>query len=56
MHTEKILFTLIFARLTFLAATCPCTPLFACHSEEAAALSAVAAIAIQFRSMKFFST
>jgi hypothetical protein len=46
---EKTLFTLAFARLTFLAATCPCDPLFACHAVEAASLSGVAAGLIIYR-------
>jgi len=48
---EKALFTLAFARLTYLAITCPCVPLFACHATEAVALSAVTAAIIAYRNL-----
>jgi hypothetical protein len=49
MHAEKIAFVLVFGRLAWLAAVCPCTPLFKCHSTEALVLSLGAAATITYR-------
>jgi hypothetical protein len=41
MTPTQIVLTLVFARLAWLSATCPCDPLFGCHAAEATGLAVV---------------
>jgi len=48
---EKLIFSGVFARLTYLAITCPCDPLFKCHSSEVVLLVGGSAAIILFRQL-----
>ena len=46
MHYIQVGLALVFARLTWLAATCPCEPLFACHAAETVTLVTLGAVGV----------
>jgi hypothetical protein len=46
MHAVQVGLVIVFGRLTWLAATCPCDPLFGCHAAETVGLVVVGAVGV----------
>lgn len=49
VNTEKFVFGVAYARLFWLAVTCPCDPLFKCHDWEVSILAAATSAWILWR-------
>lgn len=56
MHVVQVGLVVVFARLTWLAATCPCEPLFACHAAETVGLLVAGAAGVGASLMGLFPT